>query len=286
MTQIIGASALINVAQTQIGEDSINTVNARDLHKFLGVKTQFSIWLTKRIDKFNFTEGEDFIKVELPAGSAMSSNIVELGDLHKPNQKILAVESMGYESFGQQGRIEYAISIDMAKELSMIENNDKGKEARKYFIQCEKTAKAITQAPALIPTNYIEALEFLVASEKTKAVMAAELQVAAPKIEFYDAVSSEGSLNELNYTLKEAANLLGTGRTRFSVWLQDNGYMTEKRQPYQSVLTAGHMSVKIKVHKEFVGYGEYVEHKQYTPYVTGKGLTYFAKKVPESLKGE
>ena len=254
---------IITVAQTQIGEDSINTVNARELHTYLGVGKKFSDWIKDRIDAYSFEDGIDYITAE-------SLSTPNLGSTKARPQKI----------------IEYHVSLDMAKELSMVDRGIKGKEARKYFLECEKTAKAVTQAPALIPTNYIEALEFLVASEKAKAVMAVELQVAAPKIEFYDTVSSEGSLNDLNYTLKEAANLLGTGRTRFSAWLQDNGYMTEKRQPYQSVLTAGHMSVKIKVHKEYVGYGQIVEHVQYTPYVTGKGLTYFAKKVPESLKGE
>jgi hypothetical protein len=69
-----------------------------------------------------------------------------------------------------------------------------------------------------------------------------------------------------------------------SAWLKEEGYMTEKREPYQTVLTAGWMAVKIGVHKEYVGYGEYIERVQYTPYVTGKGLAYFGKNLPKSLK--
>jgi anti-repressor protein len=249
MTQII------NVAQTQIGEDSINTVNARELHAYLGVGKDFSNWIKDRIEAYSFEEGIDYILTVAKTG-------VRLNVIQK----------------------DYHVSLDMAKELSMVDRGIKGKEARKYFLECEKKAKAIVQSIPLIPTTYIEALEFLVASEKAKAVMAVELQVAAPKIEFYEAVSSGGSLNELNYTLKEAANLFGTGRTRLSAWLQESGYMTEKREPYQTVLTAGWMTVKIGVHKEYVGYGDYIERVQYTPYVTGKGLAYFGKRLPESLK--
>jgi anti-repressor protein len=254
MTQII------NVAQTQIGEDSINTVNARELHAYLGVGKKFSDWIKDRIEMYSFEDGVDYITAE---------------SLSTPN--------LGSTKARPQKLVEYHVSLDMAKELSMVDRGIKGKEARKYFLECEKKAKAVVQSVPLIPTTYIEALEFLVASEKAKAIMAVELQVAAPKIEFYEAVSS-GGLNELNYTLKEAANLLGTGRTRLSAWLQEKGYMTEKREPYQSVLTAGWMTVKIGVHKEYVGCGDYIEHVQYTPYVTGKGLAYFSKRVPESLK--
>ena len=64
---------------------------------------------------------------------------------------------------------EYYISIDMAKELAMVENNEKGRQVRKYFIECERKLKDSNQLPKL-PTTYLEALEALVQTEKAKQV--------------------------------------------------------------------------------------------------------------------
>ena len=85
-------------------------VSGRELHEFLEVKSKYADWIKNRIRKYDFIEFEDFITV---------SKILENG--------------------GKE--YDHALTIDMAKELSMVENNDKGKQARKYFIECEKKAK-------------------------------------------------------------------------------------------------------------------------------------------------
>ncbi|WP_205452276.1 antA/AntB antirepressor family protein [Clostridium botulinum] len=95
---------LIKIITNDNGE---RLVNARELYEFLENKRQFTDWIRQRIDQYGFVENEDY----------SISQICEKG--HRP-------------------RIEFAISLDMAKELSMVENNNKGKEARKYFIKCEK----------------------------------------------------------------------------------------------------------------------------------------------------
>lgn len=95
--------------------NGIESVNARELYEFLEVKTKFSDWIKSRIEKFSFEENTDFVKV-----------------------------SVKKDTFGgAQQSIEYHISIDMAKQLSMVENNKKGIEARKYFINCEKALKNV-----------------------------------------------------------------------------------------------------------------------------------------------
>lgn len=104
---------LISIEQTVIGVDLIDTVNARELHEFLEVRSEFRHWIKNRIDDFGFVEGRDFITVgkNLPSGGR---------------------------------KTDYYITIDMAKELSMVERNEKGKQARQYFIECERKVKGQT----------------------------------------------------------------------------------------------------------------------------------------------
>jgi phage anti-repressor protein len=111
----------ITLSEKTLNQETIQTVNARDLHRELGVGRDFTNWIKARIEKYDFIENQDFI--------------------------ILA-------KTGEKGRPlkEYHISIDMAKELSMLERNAKGKEARRYFIMMEKKAKAL---PAMSPAEVL-----------------------------------------------------------------------------------------------------------------------------------
>ena len=96
---------------TIITKNQIQLVSARDLHSFLEVKRDFTTWIKNRIIKYKFEENQDF-----------------------------QIISSFHQNGGKGGRPkdEYILLLDMAKELCMIENNDKGREARKYFIKCEK----------------------------------------------------------------------------------------------------------------------------------------------------
>lgn len=92
------------------GEKS--TVDGRELHSFLEVGKDFSTWIANRIESYDFQEGKDFTTI------------------------------LGKSTGGRPSK-EYHISIDMAKELSMVERNEKGKEARQYFIEKENQARKI-----------------------------------------------------------------------------------------------------------------------------------------------
>jgi phage anti-repressor protein len=128
---------LIPISDSSVNDHLIKTINARDLHRFLENKQKFTRWISEKIIKYNFEENVDFVIYELRPGKILTVN-PEL------QQKSHAIESMtcddesGTKDFGQQGKIEYFVSLDMAKELAMVERNTKGKEARQYFIQCEK----------------------------------------------------------------------------------------------------------------------------------------------------
>lgn len=111
---------LIEVNVNIIGAEEVNSVNARDIHSYLEVKTRFNDWIQRAIKKYDFIEDADYL--------------------------VLKNE---YELKGQM-RVskEYIVTMDMAKELAMLENNKKGKEVRRYFIKMEKEAlKKISHEP-------------------------------------------------------------------------------------------------------------------------------------------
>ncbi len=110
---------LIEIKKEVIGAEDVNSVNARDIHKYLEVKTTFSNWIKRAIEKYDFLENVDFVK-----------NITVAKNGKCLNQGL------------PQQKIDYIVSMDMAKELSMLENNAKGRETRKYFISVEKKALA------------------------------------------------------------------------------------------------------------------------------------------------
>ena len=86
-----------------------NTVSGRELHEFLEIKTDFRKWFI-RMCEYGFNENDDFIRVAQK----------------RPTPG------------GTQTVIDYSITLDMAKEISMLQRSEKGKQARQYFIQCEK----------------------------------------------------------------------------------------------------------------------------------------------------
>lgn len=102
-------------------------VSARDLHAFLESKRDFSNWIKDRIEKYGFIENQDFI---------LLNNFGE------------------QTGRGGHNKIEYALTLNTAKELAMLEANNKGKQARQYFIECEKklreNTKALTPAEQLL----------------------------------------------------------------------------------------------------------------------------------------
>ena len=88
-----------------------NTVSARELHEFLKIETRFDIWFN-RMKEYGFVEKVDYEKI--------------VSKVHVQKR------TRTYE------QVDYEITLDMAKEISMIQRTEKGKQARQYFIQCEK----------------------------------------------------------------------------------------------------------------------------------------------------
>ena len=101
---------LIKIQPHNIGGQAIETVNARELHAFLDVQTRYNDWIKNRIEQYGFCDGIDFL--------TLTENLV----------------SGGFQK-------THYITVDMAKELAMVERNEKGRQARQYFIECERRLK-------------------------------------------------------------------------------------------------------------------------------------------------
>ena len=145
---------LIAVTQAVLGDDAVATVNARDLHAFLEAGKTFSEWIKDRIAQYGFVEGQDYAVTNSKTG--IRRNVTQR---------------------------DYHISLDMAKELAMVERNDKGREARKYFIQCEKQLRgqvAIPQDEEEVARLYLAAVQ---EKKRLQQRIAANVLVPRPAVE-------------------------------------------------------------------------------------------------------
>lgn len=109
---------IVKVIENEKGQQ---VVSSRELHYFLGIKSRHSDWIKNRIQKYEFAENFDYTKI-LVQSELITKNLVI-----KNSQR-----------GGDRKSADYLLSLNMAKELCMIENNEKGKEARRYFIECER----------------------------------------------------------------------------------------------------------------------------------------------------
>ena len=102
--------SLIQITKSIINNTELNSVNAREIYDYLGLaKGQFSRWIKTAIEKYDFIQNEDFLSIDTDV----------------------------------EGVKDYIVTLDMAKELCMVSNTEKGKEARKYFIEFEKQGKTL-----------------------------------------------------------------------------------------------------------------------------------------------
>ena len=141
---------LIQLQSQTINGNAVETVSARELHAFLESKQDFSTWIKNRINEYDFTENQDFVvfhkKMENPNGG-------------RPSQ-------------------EYFITLDMAKELAMVERNDKGKQARKYFIECEKKLNSI-------PNTQVQVVGKAEDATRAALLLSQHLNIKGPALETF-----------------------------------------------------------------------------------------------------
>ena len=213
-------------------------VSARDLHEFLEVKTAYKDWFP-RMCEYGFSEGVDFC-------SFLS-------------------ESTG----GRRGQ-DAAVTIDMAKEICMLQRNEKGKMARQYFLQLERD----WNSPEKVMARALQIADRRIKTLETK------VQADAPKVLFADSVAASSStvlIGELAKILRQ--NGVSMGERRLFQWMRDNGYLikrngTDYNMPTQSSMEQGLFRIKETVISHSDGHTSVSK----TPKVTGKGQAFFLNK--------
>ena len=217
-------SDLIKITTNEEGKQ---LVSGRELHEFLEIKTKYKDWFPRMVE-YGFEEGVDFVKV---AQKRATNN------LKNPVTTV----------------IDHAISIDMAKELSMIQRTEKGKQARLYFIECEKKLK--TQVPQLTEEQKLALLVFeggfsaVEASKKmvelqTKPLLET-IETQKPKVEYVDKFMNGDGL----FLISEIAKKVGITAVRANNILKDNKIIYKNSRKYYPYA---------KTPKDWYGYQESV----------------------------
>jgi len=229
-------------------DDETMMVSARDLHDALDVKTAFKDWFP-RMCEYGFNEGVDF--------NMLKNERVQLEGNREVTREVT----------------DYQISIDMAKEICMIQRTEKGKEIRKYFLDLEKawnTPEQIMARALKIADRKINHL-----AEQNKA-LASENEQMKPKALFADAVASADTsilIGDLAKLIRQNGVLIG--QKRLFAWMRDNGYLmkcgTSYNMPTQKSMELGIFEVKERTIQNPDGSARITR----TTKVTGKGQQYF-----------
>lgn len=189
-------------------KDSVQAVMGRDLHKFLQIGARYNDWFPRMV-AYGFEENMDYLlKNEYPTPPA---------------------------GMPTQARLNHIVSLDMAKEIAMIQRSELGKQARRYFIEAEKQLQRKLRAEQAqtkpqSDMSRLEILELAITAEKERLALEAENKVLQPKAEAFDALCNSEGL----YTMAEAAKILGTGRNSLFAQLRHNGIFISRGQDYNT----------------------------------------------------
>jgi anti-repressor protein len=167
-------------------DPNTKAVSARELHAFLEIQSRFNDWIKNRIEKYDFIENQDFILV---------TKILVTNNPKNPTAE----------------GIDYDLTLDTAKELAMVEGNERGKQARRYFIECEKALRQPKQM------SIKEMALLVIAQEEEKERLQLAVAELAPKAEYTDEVLQ----SETTYDVNEIAKELGTSAITLNKRLND-----------------------------------------------------------------
>ena len=228
-------------------------INGRELHQFLEVKTKYIDWINRMLE-YGFEENVDFI---------------ELNELSQKKEGSRMVERTVKN---------HMLKISMAKEIAMLQRNEKGKQIRLYFIEIEnryndpmyQLAKSLKYANNLIESKNREIKNLMIENQQKQEI----IKIQQPKVEYYDKVTD----NKKAIGMGEVAKLLKfknfngrpIGRNILFGILRDNNVLDKYNQPYQNYVNQNYFEVR-QTFNAFTG------EPFYTTLVTSKGIDYILK---------
>lgn len=235
---------LITFHNVEFDGSEQRTVNARDLHAALQIKSNFRDWIRNRISDFGFIENQDFVTV--------AKNLANGGRSK-----------------------EYFISINMAKELCMVERNELGRMWRAHFIKCEKDLMETKRQQSLAVPDYsnlskIQILEMAIESEKQRIALEnqnkglqKQIEEDAPMVAFAQKVSDYGDAVLLDI----AAKSVSMKPKEYWDAIRRLGWLRRDNHPMQFAIDRGYMKVRVFEVKHKSGMISY----SYTPLICSKG---------------
>lgn len=227
------------------------TVSGRELHKLLEVKTAYKDWFP-RMCEYGFSEGIDF-------------------------------SSFLSESTGGRPSTDHQLTIDMAKELCMIQRTEKGKQCRQYFLEIEKQWNSpeavMSRALKIADRKLIEAQGHIARLETTVNKQNELLERSKPLVCFANCVkTAETSILVGEFAKILRQNGVEIGQKRLFEWLRQNGYLiksgSDRNMPTQYSMERGLFEIKETVISHADGHTSINK----TPKISGKGQIYFANK--------
>lgn len=189
-------AAIVPVISGQVGGRETNIASARSLHRALGVGRDFTNWIKCRINQYGFAAGVDYIRVE---------------NLSTPKRASPKTR--------HQVEHDYLLSLDMAKEVAMVERNEQGRAVRRYFIQCEE---ALQRSVPEIAAQYRRQLKARIGAANLFQPMCAALESAR---------AEQGKQTQARHYSNESnmiARIVLGGMTA-KQWAQANGITGEPR---------------------------------------------------------
>lgn len=240
----------LELVKVELNENQEPVVSGRELHETLEVQTRYNDWFL-RMCEYGFVENQDYVLV---TQKRVTNN---------PRNPYTVIN-------------DHAIKLDMAKEIAMIQRNERGKQIRQYFIQVEKDfnspekimARALKMAETKINTLQI-----------TTDELEQKLEEQKPKVLFADAVETAHTsilVGDLAKLIKQ--NGYNIGQNRLFNWLRDNGYLIKsgerRNMPTQLAMERGLFEVRERTYANPDGSVNITR----TTKVTGKGQVYFINK--------
>lgn len=194
------------------------TVSGRELHQFLQVGTEYKKWF-ERMSEYGFSENTDFVRV--------TQKCPTLG--------------------GMQNMTDHQLTVPMAKEICMLQRNEKGKQARQYFIQLENA----WNTPEQVMARALKLADKQILSLRTEnSRLAVQAQIMQPKADYFDELVDRNLLTNFRETAKQ----LGIKEKSFICFLLEKKYIYRdkrgKLMPYAQYVESGLFEIKEQINEK------------------------------------